>query len=165
MTDLCGTLSAREEEGMSYDSTADTLTHIRRVQALLGLMARELMVRGEVHDASKLSPQEKPLFDEMTPLLKTLTYNSDEYKASLLKLGAALRHHYAANTHHPEHFENGVAGMSILDVVEMLCDWKAASERTKDGDIRKSIEVGIDRFKIEPQLASILRNSVDMLLK
>jgi hypothetical protein len=42
----------------------------------------------------------------------------------------------------------------------MLCDWKAASERTKDGDFAKSIEIGIERFKIDPQLAAILRNSI-----
>lgn len=148
---------------MTYDCTADTLRHIRRVQQLLGIMARDLMVRGEVHDDSKLGPEEKPLFDEMTPLLKTLTYGSDDYKASLEKLGLALKHHYAANSHHPEHFENGVAGMNLLDVVEMLCDWKAASERTKDGDIAKSIEIGIERFKIEPQLAAVLRNSTALV--
>lgn len=144
---------------MAYDCTADTLKHIRRVQGLLGGVARNLMQRGEVHDDSKFGPEEKPLFDEMTPLLKTLTYGSDEYKASLDKLGVALKHHYAVNSHHPEHFADGVAGMSLLDVVEMLCDWKAASERTKDGDFAKSIELGIERFKIEPQLAAILRNT------
>jgi len=148
---------------MSYDSTADTLTHIRRVQCLLAKMARYLIARGEVHDASKLSAEEKPLFDEMTPLLKTLTYGSDEYKASLEKLGVALKHHYEHNSHHPEHFTNGIAGMNLLDVVEMLCDWKAASERTKDGDFNKSVEIGIERFKIEPQLAAILRNTIGIV--
>jgi hypothetical protein len=148
---------------MNYDCTADTLRHIRRVQALLGIAARDLMRRGEVHDDSKLGPEEKPLFDEMTPLLKSLTYGSEEYKTSLEKLGVALKHHYAANTHHPEHFKNGVAGMNVLDLVEMLCDWKAASERTKDGDFAKSIEIGVKRFKINPQLASILRNSFDAI--
>lgn len=148
---------------MTYDCTADTLKHIRRVQQLLGKMSRDLLVRGEVHDDSKLGPEEKPLFDEMTPLLKSLTYGSDEYKASLEKLGGALKHHYANNTHHPEHYATGIAGMNVLDVVEMLCDWKAASERTKDGDFVKSVELGIERFKIEPQLASILRNSVGIV--
>ena len=148
---------------MTYDCTADTLIHIRRVQALLGRVARDLMERGERHDDSKLGPEEKPLFDEMTPLLKSLTYGSDEYKASLERLGTALKHHYAVNTHHPEHFENGVSGMNLLDVLEMLCDWKAASERTKDGNFQKSIEIGIERFKIEPQLAAILRNSAEQI--
>lgn len=142
-----------------YDSAVDTLTHIRRVQFFLNEMARDLMRRGEVHDDSKLGPEEKPTFDEMTPLLKTLTYGSDEYKASLEKLGGALKHHYAANSHHPEHFADGVAGMTLLDVVEMLCDWRAASERTKDGNFGNSVEIGIKRFKIEPQLAAVLRNT------
>ena len=53
--------------------------------------------------------------------------------------------------------------MNLLDVVEMVCDWKAASERTKDGDFAKSIEIGIDRFKIDPQLASILRNTATQI--
>lgn len=149
---------------MDYDCTADTLKHIRRVQALLGAVARDLMVRGERHDDSKLGPEEKPLFDEMTPLLKSLTYGSEEYKASLEKLGIALKHHYAVNRHHPEHFAEGVNGMNLLDVVEMLCDWKAASERTKDGDFIKSIEIGIERFKIDPQLAAILRNTATILV-
>jgi len=150
-------------DGTDYDSSVDTLKHIRRVQALLGIMVRDLMKRGEVHDDSKLGPEEKPLFDEMTPLLKTLEYGSQEYKASLEKLNAALRHHYQVNSHHPEHYADGVAGMSLLDLIEMLCDWKAAGERTKDGNLSKSIEIGIERFKIDPQLASILRNSAKLI--
>ena len=145
---------------MSYDSTDDTLMHIRRVQDILRGVISELDRRGNVHDLSKFSPEEKPLLDEMTPLLKTLAYGSDEYRESLKGLGPALAHHYKVNSHHPEYFENGIAGMSILDLVEMLCDWRAASERTKDGSFSNSVEVGIKRFNIEPQLASILRNSV-----
>lgn len=148
---------------MEYDSTSDTLKHIRRVQFYLGIVARDLICRGDVHDDSKLGPEEKPLFDEMTPLLKSLTYGSDEYKSSLEKLGAALKHHYAANSHHPEHYENGVAGMTLADLVEMFCDWKAASERTKDGDFHKSIEIGVERFKFDAQLATIFRNSIAMI--
>lgn len=145
---------------MSYDSTADTLRHIRRVQALLGASARELIARGEVHDDSKLGPKEKPFFDVATPKLKTLTYGSDEYKASLADLGQGLMHHYAVNSHHPEHYPDGVSGMDLFDVLEMLLDWKAASERTAGGNIAKSLDVSFDRFKIEPQLAAIIRNTV-----
>lgn len=145
----------------NYDSKADTLEHIGTVRDFLGEAAADLIERGRLHDTSKLGPEEKPLFDKMTPLLKTLTYGSDEYKASLKELSTALEHHYKVNSHHPEHYQNGVAGMSLLDLVEMFCDWRAASRRTKDGDFYKSIEIGIERFKIEPMLAQILRNSVE----
>lgn len=143
-----------------YDSTGDTLEHIGHVRRFLWAFSDELGRRAADHDASKMGPEEKPLFDKMTPLLKTLTYGSDEYKASLKELGTALQHHYKVNSHHPEHYPNGVAGMNLFDLVEMFCDWRAASMRTKDGDFTKSVEIGIERFKIEPMLAHILRNSL-----
>ena len=51
--------------------------------------------------------------------------------------------------------------MTLLDLVEMLCDWSAACERHGDGSMTKSVEINIDRFNIDPQLASILKNSVE----
>ena len=61
-------------------------------------------------DNSKLESPEKELFDEYTPKLKDCTYGSDEYKEFLKGLKVALDHHYANNSHHPEHYENGVNG-------------------------------------------------------
>ena len=145
--------------GDDYDSTGDSLLHIRRVQQLLNGAARELMRRGEIHDESALGPVEKPALDKRASSLRALVYGSDEYKASLADLGPALAHHYSRNTHHPEHYPNGIAGMDLFDVVEMLLDWKAASERAVHGDVVRSIDLGIDRFGIEPQLAAILRNT------
>lgn len=148
---------------MSYDSTAETLKHIRKVQANLGRIARMLIERGEVHDDSKLGPEEKPLFDEYTPKLSAVTYGSPEYRAMLDSLKPALAHHNAANSHHPEHYANGVDGFDLLDLVEMLCDWKAATERHNDGDIMRSIEINEKRFNLSPQVVSILRNTVERL--
>jgi len=50
--------------------------------------------------------------------------------------------------------------MSLLDLVEMVADWKAASERTKQGSIAQSLAHNIKRFGIDEQLASILENTV-----
>ena len=85
-----------------YDSTADTLLHIKRVNELMGQAAQELIRRGNVHDQSKLEEPEKSEFDRLTPKLKTLVYGSEEYKASLAELGVALERHYKNNTHHPQ---------------------------------------------------------------
>lgn len=148
---------------MDYDSRADTLTHISRVRDLLDDFATELISRGKVHDQSKLGPEEKPLFDEMTPKLKTLTYGSDDYKASLAALGPALTHHYEANSHHPEHYSDGVAGMTLHDLVEMFCDWKAASERTSDGSFSKSLPHNQKRFKLSDQLTRVFANTAERL--
>lgn len=140
-----------------YDSAADTLKHIRRVQDLLGEAAVELIRRAAVHDDSKLGEVEKPHFDRETPLLKSLVYGSDEYKESLKRLGAALEHHYANNSHHPEYYPDGVAGMDLFDLLEMFLDWKAASERQAGSELNLSIS--FERFKFEPQLQSIFRNT------
>ena len=92
----------------NYDSSKDTLLHIKRVNELLLLFAQELMDRAICHDNSKLYDPEKPLFDKMTPRLKGLTYGSEEYKKSLAELKPALDHHYAHNSHHPEYYKNGI---------------------------------------------------------
>lgn len=148
---------------MSYDSKEDTQKHIDRVAKLLFHFCKNLEARGDFHDATKLLAPEKETFDEMTPKLKDSTYGSDEYKGFLAKMKPALDHHYANNRHHPEHHKNGVNDMDLFDLVEMLCDWKAASERHANGDIGKSLDVNAKRFGINEQLASILRNTIPAL--
>jgi len=147
---------------LNYDSTADTLTHIRNVQSKLNAVARELIIRGEKHDASKLLPPEKEIFDEYTPKLKNSTYGSDEYKGFLKDMGEALTHHCENNSHHSEHFTNDINGMTLIDVIEMFCDWKCASERHADGDILKSIEINCKRFNIDQQLRQIILNTAEL---
>lgn len=144
-----------------YDSRADTLAHIDRVQTLIQTAINNLSVRAVKHDLSKLEEPEKSTFDECTLKLKAMAYGSDEYKAALAELKPALDHHYAANSHHPEHYANGVDGMSLFDVLEMLLDWKASTERMKGGgDIRRSLEINRERFKLTPQLEAILANTI-----
>ncbi|MDH3379025.1 MAG: DUF5662 family protein [Gammaproteobacteria bacterium] len=142
-----------------YDSTLDTQTHIQEVQDALGVIMAELGTRAMVHDKSKLEEPEKSIFDEVTPRLRALTYGSPEYKASLVDMGDALTHHYAKNSHHPEHYNTGIQGMDLLDVVEMFCDWCAATQRHKDGNILRSITQNEKRFSTGPVLASIFRNT------
>lgn len=150
---------------MEYDSRADTLDHIKRVSELLGQGAIELIRRGNIHDTSKLNSPEKELFDKYTPILKELTYGSDEYKQSLTELKVALDHHYENNSHHPEHYKEGVNDFDLFDLFEMLMDWKAATERHDNGDIMKSIDINQERFEISPQLSQIFRNTVERYLK
>lgn len=141
----------------------ETWKHIHRVKCLLDKCVRDLLERGEKHDQSKLEPPEVSLFTEFTPKLAGCTYGSAEYNAFKEAMGPALAHHYANNSHHPEHYKSGINDMNLLDIVEMLCDWKAASERHNDGNIRKSIEINSNRFGISPQLTKILENTADLL--
>lgn len=141
----------------------ETLKHIDQVRKYIRFMTDKLTTRGVEHDASKLTSPEVELFAKYTKLLSGLTFGSDEYNASLEALQPALDHHFACTKHHPEHYQNGVSDMTLIDIVEMLCDWKAASERQNDGNLLKSIETNAARFKINGQLKQILINTARML--
>lgn len=178
---------------MNYDSAQDTKDHIEKVNYFISTVIARLKVRGGLHDLSKLEEPEKSIFDIYTPKLKNSTYGSDEYKQFLEEMKVALDHHYQENRHHPEHFKNWVciicfyetkeeptgscpkcgngyftsepdiSQMNLLDIIEMFCDWKAATMRHANGDLVKSIEINKDRFKISPQLIEIFKNSLKEL--
>ena len=141
------------------DWQRETAEHISKVAELIYIVVNELLKRAASHDAAKLQEPEATVFAKFTPLLSKATYGSDQYKQFLKQMEPALKHHYGLYPHHPEHFENGVDGMSLIDLIEMFCDWKAASMRHEDGDIQKSLEINTKRFALSPQLKSILQNT------
>ncbi len=149
------------------DSRAETRRHIERVRYFMTRALHNLRDRYGKHDHSKLIEPELSAFNIAIPKLAKLEYGSGEYKKALAELGPALEHHYQFNDHHPQHFENGVNGMSLLSLLEMLCDWRASSERTKQrtddpekmATFESGLEFNFERFKIEPQLAEIIRNT------
>ncbi len=141
----------------------DTMVHINHVRKFINKFIRELINRGEDHDQSKMKEPELPIFMEFTPRLSTAEYNSKEYKKFLEDMKPALDHHYLNNTHHPEHYENGIDEMSLIDLLEMLADWKSSTLRSKNGNLRKSLEVNKERFNISDQLFNILNNTIDIL--
>jgi hypothetical protein len=173
----------------AYDSRNDTLKHITCVSKYINSLIEALFCRLCNHDTSKLREPEKAVFDEYTPKLAETTYGSDKYKQYLAEMKKALDHHYATNRHHPEHFKkyvcNGcfkeykempdccdvcgysqfqaeadISQMTLIDLCEMVADWKAATLRHGDGDIFKSIEANQGRFKYSDELKQILINTV-----
>ncbi len=146
-----------------YDSARDTIKHSHQVHQLARIFITQLMKSVANHDMSKLFTPEKQAFDISTPRLNELEYGSIEYQEALDDLKPALDHHYANNAHHPEHFENGIAGMTLMDLVEMFCDWKGASMRHDNGDFVNSIEHNEVRFDMSDELAEIFQNTAKAL--
>jgi len=175
-----------------YDSEPDTLRHIDKVRELMDTIGLELYRRVAKHDASKLRSPEKAIFDEWTPKLSGVTYGSDEYRDMLKQMKPAIDHRQSYNTHHPEFFtkhvcngcfkefrevpfscdvcgysqfteEADITQMNLIDILEMVVDWKAATMRHDDGDIRKSLDINEKRFKIPKALATVLRNTVEYM--
>lgn len=149
------------------DSTQDTTDHIGKVHTRIHECINKLIWRATDHDQSKLQEPEKAGYDILIGALAGNQYGTEAFRAAMKEANAnpvvkaAIQHHYAENTHHPEHYDTGIDGMSLLDVIEMLCDWKGASERY--GPSTLALEYNIKRWNISPQLASILENTVKEL--
>jgi hypothetical protein len=140
------------------DSRADTLAHIHLVRDRIEEFVAALLARGRIHDASKFDPAEKPLLDEVLPLLGDIPYGTPEFRALEDRARPALEHHYRRNPHHPEHHRDGIAGMDLVDLVEMICDWMAAAARGPQDGV--NLAYNVKQFGIEPQLAAILANTL-----
>lgn len=146
------------------DAKVITRKHIDRVGELGREFIARFVHRLDTHDQSKLEPQEIIPLQELEDLRERegdAAFGTPEYERRKGLLGPMLAHHYANNSHHPEHYQDGVAGMDLLDLVEMFVDWKAASERGNEPAM--NLTFAIEKYKIEPQLASILRNTADRL--
>jgi len=141
----------------------DTMVHINHVRGFINKFIKELLKRSEEHDRTKMEEPELPYFIEFTPKLGTAEYDSPEYKKFLEDLKPALDHHYKNNRHHPEHYKNGVDGMNLVDLLEMLADWKSSALRNKNGDIKKSLEANKERFGLSDKLVNILNNTINII--
>lgn len=53
--------------------------------------------------------------------------------------------------------------MNLIDLLEMLADWKASTLRVDTGNMKRSLEVNKFRFLIGNQLYYILKNTIDAL--
>lgn len=144
------------------ESQIDTINHIGKVQSNLSKAIYNLNDRKDMHDRSKLEEPELSGYEGLTQALKGLTYGTPEHRAAFAPFKEIIQHHYASNQHHPEHWHLGVTDMSLLDIIEMLADWKAANDRN-NGDFGHSIQVSVSRFNISEQLHAILINTAKEL--
>ncbi|KQY91040.1 hypothetical protein ASD24_24910 [Paenibacillus sp. Root52] len=141
----------------------DTRAHISSVQQHMQTFAALLKARSVVHDKSKFEEPEKSILHQNTVEYRRYQFGSVEYQSHLEKVKVALDHHYGVNSHHPQHYLNGVAGMDLLDIVEMFCDWMAACNEHGDGKIINSILENKKRFNYSEELTQILINTATRL--
>lgn len=114
------------------------LTELRRgIQSI----TQELDRRALAHDMSKFAADEFAGFARINAAAREHPYGSEEYRAGLRQEKPTIELHYSRNSHHPEHHAAGVLptdptvniggkvvaeGMGFLDLIEMVCDWRAA---------------------------------------
>ncbi len=123
----------------------------------------ELQKRALLHDKSKFSEKEKPYFDAFSSLLSECEYGSEMYIETMQLIKPAIENHYKENSHHPEHYQNGINGMNLFDVIEMFCDWNAACKRNKNGNFGVSITKNKERFGMSEELTQLFIETKDVL--
>ena len=141
------------EQTVSY-----TQGHIYNVRKLLNKFADVLKQKGETHDQSKLEEPEVYGWAAMD-LEPRYEYGSYEYYDKLRRFSEVFHHHYKVNSHHPEDFVNPQHEMTLIDMVEMLCDWFAYKQ---DIPIREGVELireQCDRFGFSDTIMSLLTNT------
>lgn len=101
------------------------IRHIRGVQENALILGEKLMAMGQfnlgktliansfLHDNSKFFGCEWDYLSVDTP-------DTHDLKIAVMQ-------HNRTNKHHPEFYDNGIHGMPIVAIAEMVCDWKARS--------------------------------------
>ena len=148
---------------MSNESVVETLRHQKQIRILGDLFIKSLTERLQSHDDTKLESPEIEGFDAMANTIDNITYGSEADKAAKELLSVALTHHYARERHHPEHFDNGIEDMNLVDLVEHFLDCMASSLRHNDGNFRKSLETNQKRFGYSVELTKIFGNTINLL--
>jgi len=142
----------------------DLLVHKAWVARYMDRVASHLFKRAVVHDYSKFEAEEFEPYDKAFPQFQKYAYGTPELAAVYESIKPALAHHYQANDHHPEHFENGINDMNLIQLVEMVCDWMAASKRSQTG-MAQGLHINKERFGISDQLYEVICNTVAYLDK
>lgn len=142
----------------------DYMQHIQWVMEGMGYVINKLLLRMLTHDRTKIEEPELSAYAEIVPGFKGLEYGTPEHEAHGGKLGPAWEHHTRHNKHHPEYFPAGHEDMTLVDLLEMVCDWRAASMRSGGiFDYEKSLAVFEERYAADRQVILILRNTCKMI--
>jgi hypothetical protein len=138
------------------------IRHIELVRRRLVWLSHQLEERAQLHDLSKFREDEFEGFVEINQIARKFKYGSPEYKASIKTDAVSL--HYSRNTHHPEYHPDGVDGMNLLDFIEMVADWKAASETYGQTSFEDSLAIQVDRFRLTPEQVYLVRMIAALLV-
>lgn len=139
--------------------------HVWNVQALMNSCIVHLISRAHSHDYSKIEDVEKEAFIKYAPELNRTQYGSPEYEEIVKKAEEAASFHHKHNNHHPEHFRNGIQGMDLMGLTEMLCDWIAATKRSPGGNIFRSIDINQRKYGYSEDVKKILINTARKLME
>lgn len=150
-----------------------TNAHIERVRRCLYLIAsatdfkEELLVRAELHDASKFSPEEYIPYIWLTEYHRCRRAGEPfEYpEGGRTQVRKAIDHHVTSNRHHAE-FHADPNDMTDVDIIEMICDWTAMEHEYGDpsGSAREWADKTIgDRLALNQERRDFAYSIIELL--
>lgn len=148
--------------------TSRVICHKNEINILAHTFIKLFLDQINEHDNSKLKEPEISLFSSnISVFTNDNEYLSVEYNELIKQIDEGIQRHYSKNRHHPEHFENGIDDMNLIDLLDMLFDWMASNKKYKNNyeEIEKMIKKQQDRFDISPQLINILLNTTKLIIQ
>ena len=133
--------------------------HISRVRKHMNTFVQLLLKRAINHDKSKLEEPELSWWKEMDKEPR-YPYGSEEYKQKIKRWDKVFKHHYKYNRHHPEHYEYGVSEMTLVDIVEMMCDWLGYKDTIAISEALKVCDEQMKRYDIPDDIRQIIFNTL-----
>ena len=133
--------------------------HISRVRKHINIFVQLLLKRAINHDKSKLEEPELSWWKEMDKEPR-YPYGSEEYKQKIKRWDKVFKHHYKYNRHHPEHYEYGVSEMTLVDIVEMMCDWLGYKDTITISEALKVCDEQMRRYNIPDGIRQIIFNTL-----
>ena len=146
-----------------FDYLTDVLKHRAEVAMYIERVCGILKERATVHDLTKLSDPEFSIFVSTRERFKKVNYGTKEYEALTEEAKEAVDHHYRHNRHHTAYHKNGINDMNLIDLIEMVCDWLSAQNRSPDKTIWDTLDYAQRKYKIDKQLLSIMANTLRLL--
>ncbi|MFA5132907.1 MAG: DUF5662 family protein [Candidatus Paceibacterota bacterium] len=145
---------------IEFEVLTDTLLHIGEVQENLEIFIGELRQRGLAHDRTKLQELEFDAFVSTRPKFKKANYGSPEYQECVDAIKPAIDHHYQLNRHHTAFHQEGINEMNLIDILEMVADWRAAARRSPTQTFEQSLDYAFNKYKIDEQLKGIILHTL-----
>ena len=146
-----------------FEVLTDIIRHISEVSENLLAMKSDLEKRAIAHDRSKLEALEFDSFVRTRAQFKKANYGTKEYQECTDLIKPAIDHHHKNNRHHTTFHKNGFADMNLLDILEMLADWKAASRRSPSLTFKDSLPRAFNKYKIPENMQRHILNTLQYL--
>ena len=144
-----------------FELFGDIVLHVSEVQENLEIMASELRKRGFAHDRTKFQETEFDAFCSTREKFKKANYGSPEYQECIDIIKPAIDHHYQNNRHHTKYHKNGFRDMTLIDVLEMIADWKAAARRSPDKPhLIDTLNDAFKKYEIGEEMQGFIRRTV-----